>query len=285
LKLTAVSKLNKGKQINMPKVTLTFPDEASIPSELKAFKTADNKVEVWAGDKVAEETNPSLVANRDTIKAEKDTLKLKYDALVSTSSADDVKTAKRIADLEAKATNPIPEADQKLLDAVKKANKDATPESVTEAITKFPTVNQKLTEIETKAANGEFFKATGFKSEKAFQKAIADKEANPKLVKHYTETKTENGKEVTNAYADIKKDDGTTEKIAFKDYVEKHADWAIYKPALMEAQTSQTWISADTSGNQHQPTNGQPNALLGNAIAGAQKVIDAKKEAVKTASN
>lgn len=249
----------------MPQLTLTITTEmeALLPPELKAFKTADGKLSIWYGDKVAEETNPQLAQHRDTVIVEKTAIEDKYKALVSTSGKDDVEKARLIAKAEEKARTAISPEDKAIIDAVKTAKSDATPEFITEAVTNFPVVNEKLQNILKSQENAKFFEATGLKNEKAFQKFINDKDANPKLLKHYTETVQEGDKTVNVAYADIKLDDGTTQKVKFADYLAKHADTSAYN--FGEQTNNQTWVNAQPNQqtfNQQTQTPQAPNTAL-----------------------
>jgi len=249
----------------MPQKTIQYKSKEEIPAELAEYAGDDFKVTVWVGDKVAEETNATLAKNRDDILAEKNTFETKYKALVETSAKGDVAMATKVAELELKLKNnqTITPEDQKLLDAVKGVKGvQVTPEYLAEAAKNYKPVSEKLANIERTQSDAEFFKATGFKNEKAFHKAMADKEANPKLIKHYTEKKTENGQEVVTTYAEVRADDGTTVKVKFDEYFDKHADWSVYKPSLMAAeQQQQTWMPASQSQQSQQfsqPSYGQP---------------------------
>lgn len=269
----------------MPKVTLQF-DENTIPSGVKAFASDDYEVEVWVGEseeKVAAELNPGLVSNRDALKAEKDNIKAKYDALLQTSSADDKEKAKLLAAAEAKAQNALSDADKAILDAVKTADPNATPDTIKESIAKYPQAQTKLAEIEKKEADSKFFAATGYKSEKAFHKAINDKDANPKLVRTEVETVREGDKTISKPVAIIKNDKGTEEKIAWDVYVKDHADWDVYQPSLMaeNGNGGQQWLSgtpAQQSSTTLPASTGNSNPHL-DAMAKGMAVANAPKPA------
>lgn len=233
----------------MPQITLNFDTKESIPSALQQYAGEDFKVTLWVGDKVAEETNPALAKNRDDILVEKNNLETKYKTLVESSNKGEVELAKQIADLKIKAESgtKLSDEDQKILDTVKSVKDvQVTPEYLAEATKNYHSVSSELSKLKQGALDSEFFKKTGFKNEKAFLKAISDKEANPNLVKYYSEEISENGKPVQKLFAEYKKADGTTDKVSFFDYVEKHADWSIYKPALVGSE-QQNWIPATTN--------------------------------------
>lgn len=277
----------------MPKVTLTYADETAIPTELKAFKTDDNKVEVWVNtnqEAVATELNPSLIANRDAILGEKNTFEAKYKALVSTSNKSDVDTAKEIADLKLKTANPIPEADQKILDAIKAAKADATPEFLSEAIKQYPIVNEKLTLLERNQANNQLFAASGFKNEKVFNKILNDPELNPNFDSVvWKDEKDSNGNAVKNPYVKVKTAVEGKVELPFADYAKSTSEWNDFLPALnggTSQQQTQTWggVQQSQQYKQSQQTNNQGgntnkwlSALEQNDQAVATKAAEAAK--------
>ena len=271
----------------MPKVKLTFSETNPMPESLKAFKVSDTEAEVWVNadqDALAAELNPSLAANRDSIKGEKDSIELKYKALVSTSSADDVKTAKRIADLEAKVTNPIPETDKALLDAIKGVKADATPDFVKQAIQEFPTLSEKLNALETAKANDALFQASGYKDRTVFETVFNSPQFNPNFDSvQWKDEKDAQGNPVKNPYIKVKTPvDGKVE-LPFADYAKATPEWNPFMPSLTNTQQQQqTWVP----GAQHQqqqfqvsPTNGLPtNNFLSAVETGFAKANQPKEQ-------
>lgn len=265
----------------MPQTTIKYESKEAIPSALQPFANDQFEVSVWFGDKVAEETNPALEKNRNDILNEKNILEDKYKALISTSGQDTVKTANKIAELETKLreSKTLAPEDEKILTAVKSVQGvTVTEEYLKEALTGFNSVKTELDTIKKTNEISEFFKATGFQNEKAFQKAINDSDANPNLEKYYTKTEKVDGNDVVVAYAQVKGENGQTSEVRFDEYVKNNPEWANYSLGKQET----TWLPAPVNPNNPvppvNPTQPNTNPFL-NAFEANQKKIAAEKAA------
>lgn len=260
----------------MPEVTLTFPDEAQIPTELKAFKTADNKVKIWVNtdsSAMAAELNPALEANRNTILSEKQVIEDKYKALVATSGKNEVDAANLIANAEAKARNAISDDDKKIIEAVKKANPQITPEILETSIKEFPVLTEKLQAIEKSKESDLLFGASGFKNKTVFETVANNPALNPNLEKFILKDETVNGNSVKVAYAKVKEAIGGNTEVPMPEYAAANENWKPFAPALNNApeQTNQ-WIPATQNTGFQAPNYTQGNDFLGAVIAGQAKL-------------
>jgi hypothetical protein len=238
----------------MPKVTIKFADENSIPAELKAFKKADsNEVEVWAGDKVAEETNPGLAANRDTILSEKtklegnlETARKQWESTNDTLSREVIQLREKVA---TSSGNTVTADDVAILTAIKPFGGTAE-----ELKTKLESGTAALAEnasLKRKIHTQEIGQLLGWKPS-----VLDDLLSNPeksKDIEFVAEDVTENDKTVRKVFVNTKNAAGATEKVDVQKFLETNTGWRDYVPALQAeaSKTGPTWLKqskgSDTS--------------------------------------
>jgi hypothetical protein len=271
----------------MPKIKLTFSETNPMPEALKAFKVSDTEAEVWVGANdlaVAGELNPTLEAHKNTILLEKNNFENQYKALVQTTSGGDVATAKRIAELEAKAQQPqnsITEDEKKLLDAIKEVKPDATPDFVKEAVKEYPVVTEKLTVIETDKVNNAVYEASGYKNRTVFDTVYKNPALNPNFDSIvWKDEKDAQDNPVKVPYVKVKNPVEGKVELPFGDYVKATPEWNPFMASLTDTnQQQQTWTAAPPQNQQFQqqqpPVNpmGQPTNSFLDAIETGQKVM------------
>lgn len=228
----------------MPEVTIKFTDEASIPAELKAFKTADtNDVKVWVGDKVAEETNPGLAANRDTILGEKtklegtlETEKKKWETTNNTLSQEVISLREKVA---TSSGHTVTADEVAILTAIKPFGGTADElkkklETGTAALAENTTLKRKL-------HTQEIGQHLGWKPS-----VMEDLLSNPeksKDVEFVVENVTENDKTTAKVFVKTKNAAGADEKLEVSKFLEANAGWRDYLPSLqIDSKTGPTWL-------------------------------------------
>lgn len=217
----------------MPKIKLTYTDETSIPPELKQYKLPnENAVEIWAGDNVAEETNAPLVKNRDDLRAEKETYKTKYETLLQSSSSTDKDVSDLKLQLQEATTKQIPETDLAIVKIVKEVAPQITPENLKIQLEKYPTLETRVQEIDTREKNEKVFAASGYKNKEVFLDLLG----NPQKTKD-VEFVVEPVKEGTaepkdKVFANFKNAQGVTEKVELSKWVEQNEQWKPYLSVL-----------------------------------------------------
>jgi hypothetical protein len=158
----------------MPKIKLPFATADAIPAELKAFASADNTVEMWVGDRVAEETNPQLEAARNTILGEKKSLQERYDGLTS-STAELAREVQELRTKVATGTSVTPE-ELALVGAVKAVLPAIKPEDLKRELSEIPNLRSFKSGVEQRDANKQLFSSSGFKNEAVFLDLLSSKE-------------------------------------------------------------------------------------------------------------
>lgn len=219
----------------MPKITLQL-DENTIPTDAKAFATADHKLTVWVGSddaQVAAETNPGLVKNRDDLKVEKETWKTKHDSLLAVTSTEDAAKAKLLADAEARAKNSMPAEDLAIVAAVKEVLPNAKAEDVKKTLTDYPALETKVKTFEQQTENEKIFNASGYKNKTVFAKVLSDPELNPNFDSVvWKDEKDSKDQPVKVPYVKLKNAvDGKVE-VSLADYAKANTEWTPFMPAL-----------------------------------------------------
>jgi hypothetical protein len=243
----------------MPKIKLPFATADAIPAELKAFASADNTVEMWVGDRVAEETNPQLEAARNTILGEKKTLQERYDGLTS-STAELAREVQELRTKVATGTSVTPE-ELALVGAVKAVLPAIKPEDLKRELSEIPNLRSFKSGVEQRDANKQLFSSSGFKNEAVFLDLLSSKEKNPNLEGTAIVKETVDGKEIAKAVAKVKKDGGTIEQVSLADYVAQNPALQPYVPLLNVDPGTQTQLQPPPA----QPWIMQPPTLPGQA--------------------
>lgn len=261
----------------MPKIVLSFPTEAEIPSNLVPYKTDKNTVEVWVGDKVAEETNPALAKNTQDLLNEKKTIQQQYDSLLPTVTS--LRTQVNELNLKIAGGHTITDEEVALLPKVKEiVKKYGTIEEVETKLTEHSEILPKYTEISTKIENDKIFNASGFKNREAFDKILSNPNEMVNIEKMFVENiKDATGNEVATAFANRKKTDGSVEKVALTELAK--TDWAYHADKLVQADTSKQWIPQDSSKGLPNIPATQAGAVLNSFVAHQNsKNVPAKQE-------
>lgn len=219
----------------MPKITLQL-DENTIPTDAKAFATADHKLTVWVGSddaQVAAETNPGLIKNRDDLKVEKETWKTKHDSLLAVTSTEDAAKAKLLADAEARAKNSMPAEDLAIVTAVKEVLPNAKAEDVKKTLTDYPALETKVKTFEQQTENEKIFNASSYKNKAVFTKVLNDPELNPNLESVvWKDEKDSKDQPIKVPYVKLKNAvDGKVE-VSLADYAKANTEWTPFMPAL-----------------------------------------------------
>lgn len=263
----------------MPKVTLQFTEE-TIPTGVKAFASADHKVDVWVGADdaaVAAETSPGLIKNRDELKAEKETWKTKHDSLLAVTSTEDAAKAKLLADAEARAKNSMPAEDLAIVAAVKEVLPNAKAEDVKKTLTEFPALETKVKTFEQQTENEKIFNASGYKNKTVFNKVLSDPELNPNFDSVvWKDEKDAKDQPIKVPYVKLKTAvDGKVE-VSLADYAKTTPEWTDFMPALNAGDNGNgggtSWVSQGASGGGN-GGGGVKTKLGGNSVL--DSVIDA----------
>jgi len=238
----------------MPKITVAFTDNASIPDALKPFANGGNTVEIWAGDNVAAETNPSLEAAKNIILDEKKTVQKKYDDLLQ-SSSDSSRELLELRNKVASGTSATPE-DLALVASVKAVLPTIKPDDLKKTLESVPALQNKLLTYETNQKNAELFKSSGFKNETVFMDLLGNKDKNPNLVETSVEAEVVNGQNVNKVFAKVKQADGTVAKMPLTDYVKANDGWKPYLSVLNGDGGTSTheWLEQGGGGGNDDPT-------------------------------
>jgi hypothetical protein len=246
----------------MPKLTLSYQTEEEIPASLKAYKVADkNEVEVWVGEKVAEETNPSLAANMREALNEKKTLQSQYDLLLTNASKKETDLNTTINGLRSQLANghKITEEEVALLPKVKEVLTkygEGKVETVETKLKEYDTIKPEFEKAKTEKETDEIFKASGFKNREAFNRVIANPNDMAKVEKMFVKKVKVGETETEKAFANIKKGDGKTEEVELSSLLK--GDWAFYADKLMQVDNSREWLEQDQSDNTLPPKAGDP---------------------------
>lgn len=247
----------------MPQVTLTFSDEAAIPAELKPFKSDDNKVTIWAGDKVAEETNPGLAANRDAIKTEKDKFQTNYEKLVTSTG----QISTELNDLRTKVATGASISQEELAIVTALKGIDGTPDEIKKKITEHGVLQNKLAQLEAGQQNREIAEVMGWKPS-VFSDLCNHPEKSKDLTFAIEETKSADGKVERKAFVTSKDAKGVSIKTELSEFVEANSSWNEFLPALKAEPSQQPqahnapWIPQRKAGGDPKETKSAVDAFL-----------------------
>lgn len=261
----------------MPKTTLTFDDTNKAPSALEPF-LQDGKVTVWYGTDetaVAAELNVPLEKNRNDLRIERDNYKTKYDALVTSSSKEDIDNAKILAELETAKKSVIPEEDKAILQAVKQVFPNMSATDLAKQIPQFKTATEKVVQYEKEQQNQKIFGVLGYKNAEAFKSVMQI----PDMLKGvegdiFVETVTPIGKtdSIEVAHVNVKNAAGALEKKTWEQYTtEINPVWKYHIPSLMfvegeKQEDTNTWVK------QGAETKGEGKSFLDTHIQNANKI-------------
>lgn len=270
----------------MPKQTIKYASETEIPSELKAYAKSDNSVEVWVNEddtKLAAELNPQLEANRNKILGEKDTLQTKYDALVQTSSKEDLDKAKLVAENEQLKKTTVPPEDLEIVNAVKQVFPNMSAADLAKQIPQFKDATEKVVQYEKEKHNQTVFGALGYKNQSAFLDVLQI----PDMLKGvegdiFVEQIKEGDKPaVDKAFVNVKNDSGAIEKTSWEDYTTKiNPKWQLHQASLNSVSGTN-----NTENNTWIPQNSEGEKGGGTGKGVVESFVDKRNEQNKSATN